>query len=180
MSAFADEPREEQDLPVQSTVEETMRDPCARLYVHLVWATWDRLPLLDAALRDRVYRCIVAEAGALRCPVGAIGGIEDHVHVLVRCAPSVAVSDLVKQMKGASSRLVRQQIRPGEFFKWQGSYGAFSIAHSDVPRVRSYVRRQEEHHRTGRLSHALEQTSVGAPGSRPNADRSAKADITFP
>jgi putative transposase len=157
-----------------------MRDPCARLYVHLVWATWDRLPLLDPALRDRVYRCIIAEAGALRCPVGAIGGIEDHVHVLVRCAPSVAVSDLVKQVKGTSSRLVQREVRSGEYFRWQGSYGAFSIAQSDVPRVRGYVRRQEEHHRTGRLSPALERTSAGAPSPRSRPDPSAKADIAFP
>lgn len=157
-----------------------MRDPCAHLYVHLVWATWDRLPLLDPALRDRVYRCIIAEAGALRCPVGAIGGIEDHVHVLVRCAPSVAVADLVKQVKGSSSRLVQREVRPGEFFKWQGSYGAFSISRSDVARVRGYVRRQEEHHNTGRLSPALERTSADAAALPPRRDPSAKADIASP
>jgi putative transposase len=138
-----------------------MREPYTRLYVHLVWATWDRLPLIEEEIRDRVYRCILAEAAEMGCSVGAIGGIEDHVHILARCAPAVAVSSLVKQVKGASSRLVQREIRPGDFFKWQGSYGAFSIAETDIPRVRRYIRRQEEHHRTGRLSPALERMSLG-------------------
>ncbi|HEY0018609.1 MAG TPA: IS200/IS605 family transposase [Longimicrobium sp.] len=142
-----------------------MRKPYTQLYVHLVWATWDRLPLLDHALRPRVYRCIQREAFNLGCEVGAIGGIEDHVHVLVRCAPTVAVSNLVKQIKGSSSRLVQRELRPGEFFKWQGSYGAFSIAETHIEPVRRYIRRQEEHHRTGRLNATLERTFLDdAPG----------------
>ena len=56
-----------------------MRKPYAQLYVHLVWATWDRLPLIDRALQPRIYRCIQAEALNLGCEFGAIGGIEDHV-----------------------------------------------------------------------------------------------------
>ncbi len=158
-----------------------MREPYTRLFVHLVWATWDRLPLLDPALRDRVYRCILAEAQGMNCSVGAIGGVEDHVHLLVRCSPVVAVSVLVKQVKGASSRLVQREIRPGEFFKWQGSYGAFSVAEPDIARVRRYIRHQEEHHRTGRLSPALERTSLERRTPQLPADvPSAKADIAFP
>jgi putative transposase len=137
-----------------------MRKPYTQLFVHLVWATWDRLPLLDHALRPRVYRCIQAEAFKLGCEVGAIGGIEDHVHVLARCSPVVSVSNLVKQIKGTSSRLVQRELRPDDFFKWQGSYGAFSIAETNIEAVRRYIRRQEEHHRTGRLNATLERTFI--------------------
>jgi putative transposase len=56
-----------------------MRDPFARLFVHLVWATWDRLPLLTPAIRPLVYRCLAAEAHRLNAQTIAIGGIEDHV-----------------------------------------------------------------------------------------------------
>lgn len=137
-----------------------MRDPFTRLYVHLVWATWDRLPLITPAIQPAIYRCIQAEATRLGCRVGAISGIEDHVHVLVRHPPAVSVSEMVKQMKGVPSRLVQQEVRLGGFFKWQGSYGAFSIAERDVATVRRYVHRQEEHHGTGRLSAILERTMI--------------------
>ena len=151
MSAFADG-----DFTYQQ--EDGMRKPFTQLYVHLVWATWDRLPLIDRELQPRIYRCIQAEAFALGCEVGAIGGIEDHVHVLVRCSPAVSVSNLVKPIKGTSSRIVQREIRLGEFFKWQGSYGAFSIAEPHIEAVRRYIRRQEEHHRTGRLNATLGRT----------------------
>jgi putative transposase len=140
-----------------------MRDPFTRLYVHLVWATWDRLPLITPRIQPAVYRCIQAEATRLGCRVGAIGGIEDHVHVLVRYPPALAVSELVKQMKGVSSRLVQQEVGLGEFFKWQGSYGAFSISERDVAMVRRYVHRQEEHHRLGRVNATLERTMIDDP-----------------
>ncbi|HST61651.1 MAG TPA: IS200/IS605 family transposase [Longimicrobium sp.] len=143
-----------------------MRDPFSRLYVHLVWATWDRLPLITPAIQPNIYRCIQAEANRLGCRVGAIGGMEDHVHVLVRHPPAVSVSELVKQIKGVSSRLVQQEVRLGEFFKWQGAYGAFSIAERDVEMVRRYIHRQEEHHRTGRLNATLERTMSEDPPAR--------------
>ena len=147
-----------------------MREPYTRLFAHLVWATWDRLPLIGPEVRPRLYRCIAAEAFRMKCSVTAIGGIEDHVHVLVDLAPTASISDLVKQMKGASSRLVNAEIRPGEFFKWQGSYGAFTVAEPDIRRVRNYIRRQEEHHRAGRLSPLLERTSTtDEPHPRPHA-----------
>lgn len=170
-----------------------MRDPFTRLYAHLVWATWDRLPLITPDIQPHIYRCIQAEATRMGCRIGAIGGIEDHVHVVVRFPPAVAISELVKQIKGVSSRLVQQEVRLGGFFKWQGSYGAFSISQRDVEMVRRYVHRQEEHHRSGRLNAMLERTMTDDPPSRisannpaeilphprhsPAPDLSAKADI---
>ncbi|HEU0014239.1 MAG TPA: IS200/IS605 family transposase [Longimicrobium sp.] len=130
------------------------------MFVHLVWATWDRRPLLAPEIRNRVYRCIQAEAHRLGCEVYAIGGIEDHVHVLVRFVPTVSVAELVKQVKGASSRLVQTEIRAWEFFKWQGSYGAFTIAANQIEPVRRYIHNQAEHHRTGNLYRALERTDA--------------------
>ncbi len=132
-----------------------MREPFARMYVHRVWATWDRLPLITPAVQARIYACIQAEAQVM-----AIGGIEDHVHVLVNYPPALAVSALLKQVKGVSSRLGNDQIAPGAFFKWQGAYGAFTIAERDVPMVRRYVHRQAQHHRTGRLNATLERMAT--------------------
>jgi putative transposase len=146
------------------------RDPFTKLFVHLVWATWDRLPLIWPEIRSPLYRCLAAEAHRLGAQVIAIGGIEDHVHVLLRYPPSVSISELVKQMKGVSSHLVQRQLTPHGYFKWQGSYGAFSLADRDVAMVRRYVHRQEEHHRFGRLSAVLERTMIKDPATANRAD----------
>jgi REP element-mobilizing transposase RayT len=116
------------------------------LYVHAVWATWNRAPFLTAGVREQVYLCIRAECAKLKAEVVAIGGIEDHVHVLLRLAATASLAAVVKQMKGSSSHLANQKILPRSF-KWQGGYGASSVSPRAVPRVVDYIRRQEEHHR---------------------------------
>ncbi|HYJ79305.1 MAG TPA: IS200/IS605 family transposase [Longimicrobiaceae bacterium] len=140
-----------------------MRTPFTQLYLHFVWATWDRHPFLSEPLRSRVYACIQAECGRLGADVIALGGVEDHVHVLVRVPATIAPAELVNQMKGVSSHLVNHEIRPPFFFKWQGGYGAFTITKRDVPAVRDYVNNQERHHREKRLDPAVEPSDPVAP-----------------
>ncbi|HEX2076088.1 MAG TPA: IS200/IS605 family transposase [Longimicrobium sp.] len=120
------------------------------VYVHIVWSTWARAPLLAPEVRPRVYLCIREEAARLRSEIVAIGGIEDHVHVLLRLPATVALATLVKQLKGLSSHLTNHEILP-RGFTWQGGYGATSVSPRAVPRVRDYILRQEDHHRDGTI-----------------------------
>ena len=131
-----------------------MRHPRARLFAHLVWATWDRAPLITPEIRERIYPVMQHQASLLRVEVIALGGIEDHVHMLVRFPPTVAIADLVGRVKGASSHMATQIM--GYAFKWQGAYGAFTLSQSGVPRVRGYVLNQESHHRDGTTHPDLE------------------------
>ena len=124
-----------------------MREPFHQMYAHLIWSSWDRLPLLTPERETAVYACIQAECDRLKVDVLAIGGIENHVHLLVRYDPVCSVSEIVKQVKGASSHLVTHVVSPKEFFKWQGAYMSYSVSPSAVPRIRNYVLRQKEHHR---------------------------------
>lgn len=128
-----------------------MRTPYTQLYLHLVWATWDRLPLITAGVERRLYDAIAAKCRQLKCVPLAIGGVEDHVHLLVRLYRTVPVSKLVKDVKGSSSHLVTHEIMPEEFFKWQGAYGAFTLRKDEMPRVKAYVENQKERHATGDL-----------------------------
>jgi len=123
-----------------------MHAPYTQLNLHCVWATWDRLPLITPEIQRAVYTAIMAKCKELNCEVVTIGGVSDHVHLLVRVHPTVAVSDLVKWVKGSSSHLVTHEIAPGEFFKWQGSYGAFSVDIRSVDIVRSCIDNQKLHH----------------------------------
>jgi putative transposase len=123
-----------------------MRRNFTQLYVHLVWATWDRLPLITPSIKEQIYNVISYECNQLGCSVVAIGGVEDHVHLLTGFPANVAISDLVKQIKGSSSHCVTNQIQPNEFFKWQGSYAAFSVNHEDLTPIAAYIHNQVVHH----------------------------------
>ena len=141
-----------------------MRAPYTQLYLHLVWATWDRHAFLVREVRQAVYECIQAECVNLRVDVIAIGGIEDHVHLLVRVPPTIAPADLVKRVKGASSHMVNHDIHAPFYFKWQGAYGAFSVSKRHVPLIREYVLGQAEPHRDLSLYPLLEPPGPeGAP-----------------
>ena len=139
-----------------------MRAPYTQLYLHCVWATWDRRPLITPALESVLYAAIQAKCHALQSPCQAIGGMPDHVHVLVRLNPTVAVASLFKEIKGSSSHLLTHAAQPGEFFKWQGAYGAFTVSKADVPGVIAYIDHQKQHHADGNLWDEWEQTMIEA------------------
>jgi putative transposase len=126
------------------------------LFVHLVWSTWDRLPLLVGDVERRVHRCIEDTCREQQVEVLALGGVEDHVHLLVRLPATLAVADLMQRIKGASSHLATHEVAPDHFFKWQGGYAAFSVGHTGLPAARAYIAGQKERHRLGSLIAACE------------------------
>jgi putative transposase len=128
-----------------------MRDTRIAVFVHLVWATWDRLPLLTGERERRMHRALEAKCRQLGIEPLAIGGVEDHVHLLIHLPATLSVAMAVKHLKGASSHLATHEAAPGEFFKWQGGYGAFSVGIRQIDRVRDYILGQREHHAAGYL-----------------------------
>ena len=120
-------------------------------YIHFVWTTFDRLPLIVDTVEQAVFACIAAKCQELRCQLLEINGTLDHVHVVARLHSTVAVARLAKEMKGSSSHLITHEVAGRGSFKWQGCYGAFSVSPGDVPRVRAYVRQQKEHHAANRV-----------------------------
>ena len=128
-----------------------MRAPYTQLYLHLIWSTWDRLPLITELIEPHLYSAVAVKCRELNCEPYAIGGIADHLHLLVRVHPAISVAMLVKEVKGASSHLITHQITPEDFFKWQGAYRAFTIRKSDVSPVKSYIENQKKHHAENQL-----------------------------
>ncbi len=116
------------------------------VYLHLIWGTWDRQPLLEPGIERAVHRAIEAKARELGAEVLAVGGVEDHVHLLVGVPARLCVADLMQGVKGASAHLITHELIPGGFFKWQRSYGAFSVSPRNLDEVRDYITRQREHH----------------------------------
>ena len=117
----------------------------SRLHVHLVWATKNRLPALDPRRAQRVHGLLDRLCRDRHCLALAIGGVEDHVHLLVGLRPALAVSDLVRELKVATSPFIARQLGV-DGFAWQRGYGAFAVYAADVEIVGRYILNQPTHH----------------------------------
>jgi putative transposase len=131
-----------------------------RVYVHFVWATWDRQPFITEDIERTLHRFIEATCKRHKCRVHAIGGLEDHVHLLVELSNTLTMADLMEFVKGSSSRFVNEQLGDRGVFKWQGSYGAFSVSPHERQKVANYINEQKQRHSKGRLWPAAEQSAV--------------------
>ena len=132
------------------------RSTRVELYVHLVWGTFGRQPLISVAVEAELFRVIAAKSLDLGCAPCAIGGTDDHLHLLARLHPSMSVARLVAEVKGISSHLVTHRLAPASFFRWQSGYGAFTVSSDDVPAVERYVLNQRLHHANQVLEPSLE------------------------
>ena len=126
-----------------------------RIYYHLVWATQDRRPLINAPVERLLYPYLEKKAHEFQTIVYALNGIEDHVHLIVAIPPRYAVADVVKSLKGASSHFLSHSGLPVEF-SWQRGYGVFTVGERQRPAAEAYVRAQKEHHRQGTTNKWLE------------------------
>lgn len=111
------------------------------IWIHLIWTTKGRAPLLQKSWRISLFKFIKKNALDHGIILDTINGIEDHVHVLVRILPRQKVSDIVKQCKGASSRWINNQHFIHQNFSWQTGYGAISVSPPDIDKVRKYIRK---------------------------------------
>jgi REP element-mobilizing transposase RayT len=118
----------------------------SRLLYHVVFSTKSRARFIDPRLREQLYPYI---EGIIRRQKGwllSLGGMPDHVHLLVRLKPDLAVSELVRHVKGGSSKWVHDQKGLCPEFAWQSGYAVFSVSESNEGKVRSYIEKQEAHH----------------------------------
>ncbi len=126
-----------------------MPQSLARILIHTVFSTKDRVPFLrDAAIRAEMHSVLGGCAKSLECNPIIVGGTPDHVHLLTTLARTVDVAEFVKETKRASTNWIKAN--KGEAyasFHWQAGYGCFSIGQSQVEDARRYITNQEEHHR---------------------------------
>ncbi len=116
------------------------------LHYHLVFSTKDRVPFIDEGWRARLRAFL---GGVTREADGiptAVGGVADHVHLLIGLPATVRLADVLREAKTISSRWVRDEVHEAGF-AWQEGYRAFTVSASQCDEVRAYIERQEEHHR---------------------------------
>jgi putative transposase len=131
--------------------------PYWRLFYHFVWGTKNREPLIAVEWSDSLHNVIAAKAADLGAFVHAVGGIEDHVHLVASVPPKIALSTFIGQVKGNSSHFVNHGLDVDILFAWQGEYGVTSFGGKMLDTVVRYVKNQRTHHAEGTTIDMLEQ-----------------------
>jgi REP element-mobilizing transposase RayT len=117
-----------------------------RIWIHAIWATKGRMPLINQTIEQSVYQFISDQFREQGCPVRIINGMPDHIHCLFLLTPKKSIADVIKQIKGSSSHFINQNNIIPERFAWQTGYAAFSVSESVVEKVFKYIKNQKQHH----------------------------------
>jgi len=123
------------------------------IWVHVVWGTKGRAPLLSKPHRQTVFDHIRENAKSKHIHVDHINGHKDHVHCLISLDADQSISKVVQLLKGESSFWINKSKIFDYDFSWSRDYYAVSIGLDSIPTVRDYIRNQEEHHRDLTFTH---------------------------
>ena len=124
-----------------------MPQSLARIYLHLIFSTKGRAPIINDQIREPVHSYMATVLKNLGCHANLINSVDDHIHLLFELGRTVAVSKVVEDVKKSSSKWVKTQPTCVADFSWQNGYGVFSVSHSNFDAVRDYIAGQHEHHR---------------------------------
>jgi putative transposase len=117
-----------------------------RIWVHLVFATKNREPLLKKEFRYDVYQHIIENCHDKEIFLQAINGYTDHLHCLVSLGRDQNIAKVSQLIKGESSFWINKNNLTPEKFTWQDDYFAVSVSESQVEKVINYIKNQERHH----------------------------------
>jgi len=123
--------------------------------LHLVFSTKHRELWIPPTVRERLY---AYQAGIFKewdSPALAIGGVEDHVHVLFALSKNHPLTKIVEEVKKGSSKWMKREGTLNADFYWQNGYAAFSVSQSSAGAVKRYIEIQEQHHRKMTLQDEL-------------------------
>ncbi|GHT60928.1 IS200/IS605 family transposase [Bacteroidia bacterium] len=123
-----------------------MANTYTQIHIHAVFAVQNRLSLIQKQWQDELYKYITGIITNNGHKLLQIGGMSDHVHVLFGMRPTQSLSDLMKDIKGSSSKWINEKRFVMGKFTWQEGYGAFSYGKSQINSVVQYIQRQEIHH----------------------------------
>lgn len=117
------------------------------LHYHLVFGTKNHEPVIASAWRQRLHAYLGGVVRTLGGLPEAVGGVSDHVHLLIGLKATHTLADVLRETKSVSSNWVHDDVG-ATTFSWQEGYGAFTVSASQLHEVRNYIERQAEHHQT--------------------------------
>jgi REP element-mobilizing transposase RayT len=116
-------------------------------YFHCVFSTKERRPLITPELRERLWPFLGGIARQNQMKAIEVGGVEDHVHLLLSLPATMPVAKAMQLIKGGSSKWIHETFPAQREFAWQEEYGAFSVSVSQLDKTIAYIKGQPEHHR---------------------------------
>ena len=121
--------------------------PFVRIWIHLIWSTKNRQPVISHHLKPELLNHIIENAGKKEIYIDKINCVADHCHSLISLGASQTTSNVAFLLKGESSHWVNKNKLIQGNFEWQDEYIAASVSESQVDKIRRYIENQEEHHR---------------------------------
>ena len=125
-----------------------MANTFTSLHYHMVFSTKNLERWITSDVEERIWAYLGGIAKENKVHPIQIGGVEDHVHLLLGAPASLAPSKIAQLIKGGSSAWIHDTFPNMKRFAWQDGYGVFSVSKSNIPEVVDYIRGQREHHRT--------------------------------
>jgi putative transposase len=116
------------------------------ILLHVVFSTKFRKPWLHDRWRDDLFAYIGGTVRDHKSTLLKSGGIEDHIHLLLRIHPEFAIAKTIQILKANSSKWINEQRKIAGRFQWQRGYGAFSVSQSMSDGVKQYIANQRQHH----------------------------------
>ena len=123
-----------------------MGQSLAKNYLHIIFSTKNREPLIDPEYEADLHNYLGGICKSLDCQSITVGGYTDHVHILCMLSKKIALMKLMEELKSSSSKWMKTNHPSLSGFYWQDGYGAFSVNPSDVDSVIAYIAHQHEHH----------------------------------
>ena len=124
-----------------------MANTFTSLHYHVIFSTKHREPWIARDQEERLWAYLGGIARQHQFKPLWIGGMEDHIHILLGLPPTVSMCEALKSIKGGSSGWVKENLPGCGGFGWQDGYAAFAVSKSQLGEVEDYIRRQREHHR---------------------------------
>ena len=117
-----------------------------KIWIHAIWATKERVPLIATKIEQQVYNFMRNQFVESGCPVRIINGMPDHVHCLFLLNPQKSIAEIIKQVKGSTSHFINEQNFIHDKFAWQTGYASYSVSESVLTKVFEYIKNQKQHH----------------------------------
>ncbi|QDW19397.1 IS200/IS605 family transposase [Flavobacterium sp. KBS0721] len=118
-----------------------------QVYIQAVFAVKYREAIITSDCKSKILSVIGNLINETGCKTLIVDGTEDHVHCLFSLKPTISISELMKIVKGKSSKFINDHQLTKHKFEWQEGYGAFSYSKSHIDAVYKYIANQEEHHK---------------------------------
>jgi REP element-mobilizing transposase RayT len=123
-----------------------MANTFTSLHYHVVFSTKQREPWIRQEFEQRIWEYLGGIARTNGMTALCVGGVEDHVHILLELHPTMAVSKAMQLLKGGSSKWIHDTFPVLASFGWQDGYGAFTVSQSALVETKRYIQQQREHH----------------------------------